>query len=275
MGIRYAICNELYQGWEIGRVFAHARSLGYHGVEIAPFTLAEDCREIFPGRRSAIRRVAEAEGVEIVGLHWLLSGREGLNICTPDALVRRATAEYIEALAGLCSDLGGRIMVFGSPKHRRLAPSQAYLEAWRLAVDLFRGMAEKALRAGVTIAFEPLGPEETDFVNTMAEGSLLVREVGSPAFKLHLDVKAMATEGRPPHETIKLEGGRNLVHFHANDPNRKGPGMGALDFTPIAAALKETGYGGYVSVEIFDFSEGPEVTAAASISTLKKCFERG
>ncbi len=273
MGIKYAICNELYKGWEIERAFAHAASLGCHGVEIAPFTLAENSGGISSGRRNAVRKAAEAEGVEIVGLHWLLAGRDGLNVCSPDAGARKAAAESLEALVGLCSDLGGRIMVFGSPKQRRVEPPQTYMEAWRLAVDLFQELAEKALRAGVTIAFEPLGPDETNFVNTMAEGTLLVREVGSPAFKLHLDVKAMAAEGRPPQETIRIEGGRNLVHFHANDPNRKGPGMGALDFAPIAAALKETGYEGYVSVEVFDFSDGPEAIAAASISTLKKCFE--
>ena len=273
--MKYAVCNELYRGWEAERVFEHAKSLGYHGVEIAPFTLATDCRQIPAVRRKELRRAAEAAGVEIVGLHWLLAGREDLSVVSPDRAVMRATSEYFGALVDLCADLGGRIMVFGSPKQRSFSPPQTFLDAWRRAADFFRAAAETALRAGVTIAFEPLSAGETDFINTMAEGSLLVREVASPAFRLHLDVKALAAEGRPPAETILMEGGANLVHFHANDPNLLGPGMGRMDFVPIAEALRRIGYSGFVSVEVFDFSAGPEATAEASISTLKKCFEGG
>ena len=62
------------------------------------------------------------------------------------------------------------------------------------------------------------------------------------------------------------------IGAHANDANMKGPGFGDVDFRPIAAALRETGYDGTVSVEVFKFDEGPEAIAARSLEYLRKAF---
>ncbi|MBN1445098.1 MAG: sugar phosphate isomerase/epimerase, partial [Candidatus Omnitrophica bacterium] len=59
-------------------------------------------------------------------------------------------------------------------------------------------------------------------------------------------------------------------HFHVNDRNLGGPGFGDVDFAPIIRALKDAGYGGWLSVEVFDFSPGPEAIAKKSIEYLKK-----
>lgn len=272
--MKFAICNELYENWEIEKVFAHAAKTGYQGVEIAPFTLADDARQVSSARRAEIRAAAGKNGISVVGLHWLLLKPPGLHVNSPDAVTRQMTEEYLGALIELCADLGGKIMVFGSPKQRAVLAGDTWLVAWQRAVDVFTRVSERALQAGVTIAFEPLAPRDNcNFINTMAEGSLLVRAVNSPAFKLHLDVKAMSSEGRPVAETIRLEGGRNLAHFHANDPNLRGPGMGEMAFEPIAAALRDVRYDGWVSVEVFDFSPGPEQTAEICLRTLKRAFE--
>ena len=78
--MKISICNELFQGWPIEKVFEYAALLGYDGVEIAPYTLADSVTEITQARRRRIRRAAEEAGVEIVGLHWLLARPEGLYI---------------------------------------------------------------------------------------------------------------------------------------------------------------------------------------------------
>ncbi len=45
--------------------------------------------------------------------------------------------------------------------------------------------------------------------------------------------------------------------------------MGQVDFAPIMQALEESGYKGWVSVEVFDFSPGAEETARQSIACLR------
>ena len=97
----------------------------------------------------------------------------------------------------------------------------------------------------MTIGLEPLGPAEGDFMLTAESGIRLAKMVDSPHCKLHLDVKAMSSEGKPIADIIR-DSREWMVHFHANDPNLLGPGMGDVDFRPIFAALKEINYDGWV-----------------------------
>ena len=123
--------------------------------------------------------------------------------------------------------------------------------------------------AGVDLCFEPLAPNDTDFVNTCAQGAELVRQVDHPHFKLHMDVKAQSSERGAIGSGADPQVRRSAGHFHAQDVNLRGPGMGQVDFKPIMKALVDSGYKGWVSVEVFDFSPGAEETARQSIACLK------
>jgi sugar phosphate isomerase/epimerase len=80
----------------------------------------------------------------------------------------------------------------------------------------------------------------------------------------------MATESQPAPELIRRHAART-GHFHANDPNKRGPGFGDTDFVPIFRALKESGYSGWVSVEVFDYSPDPETIARESLRYMREC----
>jgi sugar phosphate isomerase/epimerase len=240
---------------------------------VAPFTLAKYATEVAPARRAELRRIASDAGLEIVGLHWLLAQTEGFYLTTPNPGIRAATAEYLCELVRLCADLGGHIMVLGSPKQRNLLPGVSHEEGMRLAADTLRRVTPELERHGVTLALEPLGPEEGDFLRTADLGVELMRMVDSPNCRLHLDVKAMSTEAVPIVEILRKHRD-NVAHFHANDPNRRGPGMGEVDFLPIFKTLQEIGYAGWVSVEVFDYTPGPEHLALGSIRYMRETLER-
>lgn len=270
--MKFAICNEIFQGWKIEDTFAYAAKAGYDGVEIAPFTLANSVNDISAGERQRIRDAAARAGVEIVGLHWLLVKPEGLHLTSPDAALRERTARYFCDLVDCCADFGGRVMVIGSPKQRSVLPGVSPQQAWDWAATVFRDPVRRAEERGVTLCLEPLSPAETNFINTAAEAIRFVQPFGSPRFKIIIDVKAMCSEAKPIPQIIG-ESWPHFAHFHANDKNLKGPGFGEVDFAPIAAALKKVGYDGYVSVEVFKFDEGPEVIATKSIEHLRRTFE--
>jgi sugar phosphate isomerase/epimerase len=267
--MKFAICNETFQDWPHERAFAFARECGYTGIEIAPFTLAQDATQVTLQQRSDIRRLAESNQLEVIGLHWLLAKTEGYYLTSTDPAVRRRTAAYLGELAGLCRDLGGKILVFGSPQQRNLVPGMSHEQGVELAAEVFRAAMPELEKCGVTLAVEPLGPAEGNFLLTAAAGVDLIERVGSPNCRLHLDCKAMSSETTPIPDLIR-QFARYMVHFHANDPNRQGPGFGELDFAPIFAALRDVNYEGWVSVEVFDYAPGIERLARESIEYMKR-----
>jgi sugar phosphate isomerase/epimerase len=271
--MKFAICNETFGDWPFDRALALAAECGYAGIEIAPFTLADDVRSISGARRTEVRRLAEKSGLQVIGLHWLLARTKGLHVTSPDATVRRKTAEYLGDLARFCADLGGTLLVFGSPKQRDLAPGMDRAEGMRHAVEVFRATLPVFEKTETILAIEPLAPQATNFITTAAQGEELVSAVGSPRCRLHLDCKAMVSERTPMAELIRQHRA-HLVHFHANDDNGQGPGFGGLDFVPIFRALREIHYRGWVSVEVFDLAPGPERTARQSIAHMRTCLAR-
>ncbi|HXX95267.1 MAG TPA: sugar phosphate isomerase/epimerase family protein [Planctomycetota bacterium] len=268
--MKYAICNETFVDWEWERMLECVAGLGYHGIEVAPFTLADHALEIDDQRRRDLRNAALRAGVKVIGLHWLLVKPAGLYVTTPDDAVRLRTARYFVDLVRLSADLGGDLMVIGSPKQRNLLPGITRERALGYAREVFEFALPEAERCGVTMAIEPLTPRETDFINTAADGVELVERIRHPNFRLHLDVKAMSGSESEPLPDVIRKSARHLHHFHANDPNLLGPGMGEVDHRPIVRALKEVGYPGYVSVEVFDYRPGAEQIARQSLNYLRQ-----
>lgn len=269
--MRFGICNETFLDWPFERACAVAAECGYSGIELAPFTFAYDAREISNRQRSEIRRQAAAAGLDVIGLHWLLAKTSGLHLTSPEPEVRRATADYLIELARLCRDVDGGVLVFGSPLQRNVLPGVTHEQATDYAAEVFGRLVPALEEHDVVLAVEPLGPAEGNFLNTAAEAVALIERIGSPHCRLHLDTKAMSTESVPIPELLRTYR-EHLVHFHANDPNKLGPGFGELDFRPIFAALGEIGYKGWVSVEVFDYSPGAEKLARDSIRYMRECL---
>ena len=266
--MRFAICNELFEGWAFDRVCGYVKSAGYDGLEVAPFTLAPRITDLTAEARATLRQQAADAGIEIIGLHWLLAKTDGFYLTSPDQTVRERTTAYFVALAEACRDLGGRLMVLGSPKQRSLLPGVSREQAYDFAAETLRPVLPVLEASGVTLCLEPLSPAETDFLNTCDDALELAARLDHPNVVLHLDVKAMASEPTPIVDLVSRHAAA-AGHFHANDANLRGPGFGATDFVPIFDALDRAGYDKWVSVEVFDFSPDPETIASRSLEYMK------
>ena len=267
--LKLGICNEMFEGWELADVFRCARDLGYEGVELAPFTIAESAGLISSRERGTIRRDAEDAGVEIVGLHWLFVSPKGLHLTGPDPDVRRRTRDYLVELAGLCGDVGGRVLVVGSPNQRSVEEGVSATEAFETARSAFRECAEVAAERGVTLCVEPLASKLTNFINTPDDAAKLIRAVDHPNCQMIVDVCASSAEALDIPREIRAHA-EHLCHFHANDDNEYVPGSGGADYPGIVRALRDVRYEGYLSVEVFRFEPDPETIARQSIEYLRE-----
>ncbi len=270
--MKFAICNETFQNQTFQQACDCASKCGYDGIEVAPFMLGESVKDISEAERKNIRNTAEDAGLEVVGLHWLLLTPKGLHLNCADQSVRQKTQDYYQEMIRFCAEIGGKVMVHGSPQQRNWEPHEYYQDVFQRTVEFYQNCMNTAQECGVTICFEPLTHAETNFINSARDALELIQAVNHPNFQLHLDVKAMCGgEFYPPAEVIKKYKDV-LKHFHTNDRNKKGPGTGDVDYKPIAAALKEIGYDGYLSVEVFDYTPNPETIAKESIQYLKSIF---
>lgn len=272
--MKIALCNEVLRELPFGAQCGFAAALGYDGLEVAPSTLGEDPHLLGGEERARIRRTAADAGIEIIGLHWLLVTPKGLSITAKDRPVRERTVDVIRRLVGLCADLGGKVLVHGSPAQRQVEPGDAE-GAWARARDNFAAIAADVEAAGVTYCIEPLARRETSFINTVGEAVKLVEAIGSPAFRTMIDTRAArTTEDVPVAELLDRWLPTGMIgHIQVNDANRRGPGQGADRFAPVLAALVRHGYAGAVSVEPFEYHPDGAATAARAIGYIRGILE--
>jgi sugar phosphate isomerase/epimerase len=268
--MRFALCNEVLQPLPFAQQCRLAAELGYDGLEVAPFTLAEDPTELTDAELEGFRRTAEDHGLKIFGLHWLLVAPAGLSIVSPDAALRQRTKQVMVRLVEMCAALGGSYLVHGSPKQRSVPAGSTREQAWERARECLSGAASAAARCGVTYCLEPLAPRETDLFNTVAQAVRMVEEIGEPALRTMIDCSAAGqAEEQPVHLLMEHWMPRGVIgHVQVNDPNRRGPGQGDLDFGPILrvlARMEQAGhFPGIVAVEPFDYvPDGPGCAARA------------
>lgn len=268
--MKFGICSEIFKEWnDVGRTIDYVKSIGYDGLEIAPFTMAPYVNEIPAATRQDIVTRAAAADLDILGIHWVFVGPEGVYLTHPDRAVRDFTANYLKELINFCGDIGGKVIIFGSPKQRNVMEGVTYDQAFGYAREVFEQALPTCEARGVTICMEPLTHLETNFCQSAAETVKLIEAVDHPNFQLILDTKAMTFEPEGRAALIKKYASL-MKHYHANDENLNGPGFGDVDFAPIFAALKEVDFQGYVSVEVFNFEPGPEAIATKSLEYMKQ-----
>jgi D-psicose/D-tagatose/L-ribulose 3-epimerase len=273
--MRIALCNEVLGGMPLQRQCEYAAALGYDGLEIAPFTLSHSPEKISTADAAKIRATVEASGLVVTGLHWLLVKPDGLSLTDPDAAVRARTLQVMTHLIGLCAELGGAVLVHGSPKQRQIAPGETHGTALARLRDALAQVALSAARVGVVYCIEPLSRQETSLINTIAEAAELVRTIDHPNLRTMIDCSAAGlteTESIPALIDRWLPTGL-IAHLQVNDPNRRGPGQGDMKFAPILAALKRHHYAGTIAVEPFDYSPDGPAVAAFSAGYLRGLLE--
>lgn len=258
--MKLSLCNEVLLPMGLAAQCEAAARMGYDALEIAPFTLSDEPEALDAAAAHRVRTTAHNQGLAVSSLHWLLIKPAGLSLVTEDTALRRRTLDLLRRLIDFTAACGARVLVHGSPKQRSPAPGQSVADATARLEAALAELAPHAAAAGVTYCLEPLGPFETNVINTVAEAAALVDRIGSPAIRTMLDVSAASHgESEPVHEVLRrfLASG-HIAHVQVNDSNRRGPGQGETDQRPVLQVLKDMHYTGWVAVEPFEYvPDGP------------------
>ncbi len=270
VAFRHAICNEVYERWPLEKVCLSIRRIGYAGIEIAPFTLAESPGEVPASERRRYRDMIQAEGLSFAGLHWLMVAPQGLHVTTPHRALREKSWRHILELIDLCADLGENgVMVFGSPKQRCAVDGLSPADATKYFRDGLASVAPRAGERGVTILVEALPVGQCNVVTTLAEAVAVVNQIDSPAVRTMFDTHNAVDEAEP--HAVLVDRYFDLIrHVHVNEMDGRHPGTGNYDFKPVLEVLRRRGYRHWVSLEVFDFAPGAEKIAADSLRFLEE-----
>jgi len=277
--MKIALCNEVLQPLPFEAQCRLAASLGYDGLEVAPFTLADDPTQLTDAQAAHFARIAADHGLAITGLHWLLVAPAGLSIVSGDAALRMRTTGVMERLVELCAAMGGRYLVHGSPRQRSVPADATPQQAWERARECLAHAARRAQACGVDYVLEPLSRRETDLVNTIEEAVRMIGEIGSPALRTMIDCSAAGqTEAEPVAALVaRWMPTGHIAHVQVNDPNRRGPGQGDMRFAPILRAVRtmqrQGHYGEVIAIEPFDYQPDGAGSAARAIGYLRGVLE--
>ena len=268
--MKAALSNIALPAFDHGRELAALRGMGIEGLEVAPSRAWRHAwRELRPAQVEAYRRQVEDAGLGVIGLHSLFYDQPDLGLFK-DRETRRETLDFMEHLSRLCRDLGGRTLIYGGGRKRG---DWALEDATREATDFFFELCPRIEDHGTIFCFEPLGPEDSDFINSVLDSVRIVEAVNSPSLKVQLDAKALVENdevGQAAFEAARP----NLVHFHANEPGLGVLGSsGRVDHGAMGRLLRSIGYDGYVSIEQRQLSpDAPLADVATSAAVLKEYY---
>lgn len=267
--MRLFLCNEVVRDLEFASQCRFARETGYDGLEVAPFTLDDDLKNLTSARLAEFRNIADDQGVAISGLHWLMATPAGLSITADDYSIAEVTLDHGRRLIDLCVQLGGTYLVHGSPAQRTLERGREE-QGRKRAGAYFAAIAAEAENAGVRYIIEPLSRLDTGLINTVDDALEMIEHIGSPALGTMIDCYAASANGEDIVSLLQCHVPRgHIAHVHFNDDNKRGPGEGNIDFAGILDTLAKLNYSGAGAVEPFIYLPHGQATAARSIGYLR------
>lgn len=219
--------------------------IGYHGIEIGCAAPHAWPAYLNAARRKQIKALLDAEGLRAASLLPAPGGGPGNNPASPLREERRWTAQHYKDVVDLAADLGAPTVLYIAGWQVFPTPAE---DAWQWSVEVLRDVAAHAQEKGIQIAVEPT-PADSNLVETADDALRMMREAEAPNVKVMFDTFHALYRREVPADYVTRMG-EHLAHIHLSDHDRLPPGSGGMDFLPLLQAVKESGFDGYLSMEI-------------------------
>jgi protein FrlC len=248
-----------YRDWPLLRAFGSIAEAGYDGVEVCLEHREARPEELSPRGAAQIAQMAADAGLEVASVSYHADDE-------PDAPRARNQRRAVM----LARDFSCDLLILNSRKAVRGREAHQWQD-FRRDLDALLPLAQAE---GVFVCLEP---EPGHFLHSCADMARLLHEVGSANLKVNLDVgHAFLTDADLPGAIGSLKG--SLAHAHiegmaAGVHKHLLPGEGDLDLRQVREALREAGFDGYWTVDLFDIADDPQAHALASLQALRRLFD--
>ncbi|CAN5500171.1 sugar phosphate isomerase/epimerase [soil metagenome] len=247
---------------DLASVCARAKALGFDGIEIFP--PSPDAINV-----SQVRRLLDDNGLSLAaigtGAGWV---KHKLHLALPEAEKRLQARAFIRSIIDVAGELQTPAII-GSMQGRWGDGIEQEAALAKLT-DALNELGEHASRYNVPLLFEPLNRYETNMVTNIEAGLKLLDRLSTNNVRLLADLFHMNIEEANSAAALK-RGGSRIGHVHFVDSNRRPAGLGHIDYAPIARALNEIGYSGFLSAEALAYPNSDEA-AQQTITAFRKYF---
>jgi D-psicose/D-tagatose/L-ribulose 3-epimerase len=243
-------------------LFRDIKKMGFEGVEIA----LENKGDFDYG---AVLKALKENGLECCSICGAYGPDRDLRGTEKE---QETSKQYIRDCIDACVGMECDLFIgphYSSVGRAAMESTSAREKQWKLVVSNLKEMCEYASEKGVYMGLEPLNRFETDFINTCDDALRMIRDVGSPMLKVHLDTFHMNIEEKSLAMAI-IAAGEQLFHVHASENDRGAPGTGNVDWKGVKDALMKTGYGRWVVIESFT----PDVKVIAKAASIWRETEK-
>ncbi|WP_035456486.1 sugar phosphate isomerase/epimerase family protein [Algoriphagus terrigena] len=241
-----------------------AAELGFDGVEL--FTRSGNDLDI-----EHLRQRLDHYGL-LVAAVGTGAGKvlHGLTLTDPDPEIRKKAISFISDMISFGAKFGAPAIIGSMQGSFGLGTGPRLEHGFQHFCEGLDILGEQAKEEGVFLLVEPLNRYETSGFNYVFAFDNFQPYLKTRNVKVLADLFHMNIEEENLAQAV-LDYGKHIGHVHFADSNRRPMGLGHTDMTPIAEALKEIGYSGYVSAEAFPYPN-PEAAAEQTIREFRKYF---
>jgi sugar phosphate isomerase/epimerase len=280
--MRLAFSTNAYLKFSFAEAVRRLAGIGYAGVEIMADVPHAWPAFLLTEHKQAIREALDTHGLAIANinafmmhaisdprqLYWHPSWLE------PDVNYRRVRIDHTRRALTLARELGAKCITTepGGP----VAPGESWQKALLLFVEMIKPVAEHAEREGVQLLVEP---EPGLLIETADQFEEFMQHINSPAVGLNFDIGHFFCVKDEPAPTVRKLA-KYIRHVHLEDiaatrvHHHLVPGEGVIDFAGTIDALREVGYDGWVTIELYPYVDDPDSAARTARQRILPLIDR-
>lgn len=239
--MRFSVCSWIFGDQPIERTIKFVSTIGYDEIELDAVTALNET--------SKVKRLINEVNLSVGGITGDTAWPdETKDLANCDEFNRKKAIQYFKEQLKAAGELNAKYLVVCPSAVGKVSLLGKGKDDWKWAIDSVQQLCDTAASEEVELIIEPINRYESSIVNSAYDAYRFVNEIGHPSTKMLVDTYHMNIEEADPINAIKKVSDK-LAVFHVADNNRKGVGMGQIDFNSIFMTLKDIEYKGPIVLE--------------------------